>query len=58
VARQDAGGEAEPVRGDRGVEGGAARPDDAVEAIEGDVPDGDEVRRAQRRVVTAASPWR
>ncbi len=50
VAREQTDGEAEPMGRDRRIEGGAARARGFAEAVEGDVPDGDEVRRAHARV--------
>jgi len=49
VARQEPDREPEAVRGDRGVEDGAARPGHLAEAVERDVADDDEVRRGQDR---------
>ena len=53
MARQEAGGEAEAVGGDRRIERGAARAPRAAEAVERDVADGDEVGRAQPRSALA-----
>src|SRR5262245_54739360 len=46
VTGQDADGEPEPVRGDGRVERGAARTRGLADGVEGNVADGDEIRRA------------
>jgi len=49
VAREEPDREPEAMGGDGGVERGAARACGFAEAVERDVPDGDEVRRAHAR---------
>jgi len=57
VAGEEPDRETEPVGGDGGEEGRAARARRFADAVEGDVPDGDEVRRAHARV-RGGAPWR